>query len=290
MNKALTYIDTQAHLEQVCRQFKTVQWLAVDTEFERTRTYYPELCLLQVASDDVTAVIDPIMIPDPAPLFAILYDPAITKVFHAARQDLELFFNLKGRVPVPVFDTQLVAPMLGYDASSGYANLVKALLGVELTKSQTRTDWKRRPLIADQLRYAADDVIYLGEMYLVMQEKLDAADKSRLDAAHAMLADPLQYQPDPGSMWRRIRDAKRFSGDKLSVLQQLAAWREITARRENRPRKWVLPDAAIIDMARLLPADEAELANIKSVNENVIKKYGRELFDLIARARQENSY
>lgn len=289
MNKSFTCIDTPAHLEEVCRQFKSARWLAVDTEFERIRTYYPELCLLQVAGEDVTAVVDPIRIPDLEPLFAVLYDPSITKVFHAARQDLELFFNLKGRVPVPVFDTQLVAPMLGYDASSGYANLVKAVLGVELPKSQTRTNWKRRPLKADQLRYAADDVIYLGEMYLAMQEEPAAADIARLDAIHATLADPSLYQPDPGSMWRRIRDAKRFSGDKLAVLQNLAAWREITARRENRPRKWVLPDADIINMAQSLPVNEAELGNINGVNENVIKKYGRELLDLIARVRQKDS-
>ena len=140
MNEDLQLIQNESALAQHCERLRGSAWLAVDTEFERTNTYYPELCLVQVANDRMTAVIDPLAIADLEPLYELLYDPAISKVFHAARQDLELFFHIKGNVPAPVFDTQLAATLLGYDKEIGYANLVKATLGVELAKTQTRTN------------------------------------------------------------------------------------------------------------------------------------------------------
>lgn len=287
MNNELTYVDSADDLLAVCRQLQTVDWLAVDTEFERIRTYFPELCLVQVASRELTAVIDPLRIADLEPLYTLLYDPAITKVFHSSRQDLELFFHLRGEVPLPLFDTQLAAAMLGHESTMGYANLVQAMLGIELSKSQTRTNWKRRPLHAAQLRYAADDVIYLGSIYEQLREKMQPADWQRLQQEQAGLSEPALYLPEPDSLWRKIREARRFKGEKLRVLQVLAGWREITARSENRPRKWVLSDVAIIDMARLLPQDANALAELKSLDAGVLEKYAADLLLLIRNTLQE---
>ncbi len=281
------YVDDAASLVCVCERLRYSTWLAIDTEFERVSTYYPELCLLQIANGTEVVIIDPLAIDDLEPLFALLYDNAITKVFHSARQDLELFFHLKGKVPLPLFDTQLAAPLLDYDATMGYANLVKAMLGVELSKSQTRTNWKRRPLKEKQLRYAADDVIYLGRIYEIMFEKLAASGQlESLGQQLAALARPEVYVPDPADQWVKIREAKRFSGTNLSVLQQLTSWREETARSENLPRKWVLPDRAIIDMARLLPTDADALAEVKSVTTEARQKYGPALLSRIVEAQR----
>ena len=287
MNKDLVFIDSGPDLDRLCRQLHGCAWLAVDTEFERTNTYYPELCLLQVVGNGITAVIDPLAIPDLEPLYGVLYDPTITKVFHAARQDFEIFFHIKGELPVPLFDTQIAASLLGYDKQTSYANLVRDILGVELDKSQTRTNWKRRPLSRNQLNYAADDVIYLGQVYELLLARLtESGQLSLLDEESKALARPELYQPDPENMWLKIREARRLTGNILAVLQQLASWREITARAENRPRQWVLHDNTLVAMARLLPASRDDLSRIKGVNERVLKRHGDTLLDIIGAARQ----
>ncbi|NIP48470.1 MAG: ribonuclease D [Gammaproteobacteria bacterium] len=275
-------IDDSENLLRVCEDLRQFSWLAVDTEFERTNTYYAELCLLQLASPDSTVLIDPIRINNLEPVFALLFDESIIKVFHSARQDLEIFYHLKGQVPVPLFDTQLAAPLLGYDESIGYANLVQAMLGVELGKSQTRTNWKQRPLRRKQLEYAAEDVIYLAKIYELMRDKLAGHISEKvLDQQHEALTRDEVYAPDPAGLWIKIRAAKSFSGNNLSVLQQLSTWREETARRENRPRKWILSDRAIIDIARALPEDIDSLSDIKSVDNKTREAYGEMLLSRI---------
>ena len=282
MNKELVFIDSEFALTQLCGQLKGCSWLAVDTEFERSNTYYPELCLLQVADNGITAVIDPLTIANLEPLYNVLYDPAITKVFHAARQDLEIFFHIKGEVPVPFFDTQIAASLLDYDKNLGYANLIREVLDIELAKTQTRTNWKRRPLSSSQLEYAADDVFYLGQVYELFLDKLiKSGQLSLLDEEFQALARPELYQPDPENMWLKIKGAKKLKGDILAVLKQLAAWREITARAENQPRKWILDDNTLVEIARLLPANQNDLSRIKGVNIRVLKRHGATLLEII---------
>jgi len=287
MNEDLELIENESALAQHCERLRGSAWLAVDTEFERTNTYYPELCLVQVANERMTAVIDPLAIADLEPLYDLLYDAAICKVFHAARQDLELFFHIKGNVPAPVFDTQQAATLLGYDREIGYANLVKATLGVELAKTQTRTNWKRRPLTHTQLEYAADDVIYLARVYELFKLKLDASGQlPEMEAACAALTRPELYQPDPGMMWQKIKAARHLDGKALAVLKQLAAWRELTARTENQPRKWILQDSTLLDMARRLPADRDALSCIKGMNDRALKKYGAALLEIVGAVKE----
>ncbi len=242
---------------------------------------------MQIANPALTVIIDPVKLPDMQPLLDLLYDPAIIKVLHAARQDLELFYHMQGHVPGPLFDTQLAAPLAGHAEYIGYSNLVALMLDIELHKSQARTNWKKRPLREEQLRYAADDVIYLGELYQSFTRSLSADQLEQLAKGNSCLLETEQYHPNPDKIWRKIRDARRFKGKNLSVLQHLASWRETTARLENRPRKWILPDAALINMARLLPELDSDLVAIKGIDDNMIKRYGQDLLALIATARNE---
>ncbi|MGH8561939.1 MAG: ribonuclease D, partial [Nevskiales bacterium] len=189
------YIDTPAALDDFCAQLRGRDWLAVDTEFIRERTYYPQLCLVQVSDGETQACIDPIRLKDLGPLLALLYDPAVTKVFHAAGQDLELFYHLTGKVPGPVFDTQLAATLAGFGDQIGYARLVQDILGVELDKAHTRCDWSRRPLAEAELAYAADDVRYLCQVYDRLCTELKK--RGRLDwlaADFAAMTDPARFE------------------------------------------------------------------------------------------------
>lgn len=284
MNKQSILIETQTALAKVCEQLQQSEWLALDTEFERTNTYFPELCLLQIANKEVTAIIDPIAIDDLSVLYNLLYDQSVTKVFHAARQDLELFYLLQDGLPAPVFDTQVAANALGLGDQIGYANLVRDVLNIELAKSETRTNWKRRPLSEKQLDYAADDVIYLGQMYEVLLAELNKQNKlASIEPAFQALEDIETYKPKPDEMWKKFksREARKLSGKNLEALKQLAAWRELTAIEENKPRKWILDNNTILEIAMQLPLELAELRNIKGINKKVEEKYGEGLLAML---------
>ncbi len=286
MFKDFIYIDNFSALTKYCDLLKGSSWLAIDTEFEREKTYYPELALLQVTNGVNAAVIDPLAIDDLTPIMDLFYDTSIIKIFHSARQDLEIFFNMKRSIPSPLFDTQVAAPLLGYPEQVGYANLVKAVVGVELSKSHTRTDWKRRPLNQGQLRYAIDDVIYLAQIYEKMVDQLTEMDRlDWLDKDFEAMTDPEIYEPDSNQIWKRIRSSNRLKGKGLSVLQALAKWREETARSENRPRNWLLRDDAIIDMAHQLPDNKGAIFSIKGIHERVARRHSSELLKIIADAQ-----
>jgi ribonuclease D len=275
-------------LSQLCEQLSQSPWLAVDTEFERVSTYFPELCLVQISNGDVTAVIDPIAIKDITPMLDLLYQPAITKVLHSAHQDLEIFFNIKESVPTPLFDTQLAAPLLGYAQGIGYGNLVNEVLSIELEKGHARADWKRRPLSEDMLRYAADDVIYLGKVYEMFVEKLKTVeDQTSLNQKLANLVRAETYKPDPDLMWKKMFAAKRMKGKQLAIVKRLAAWRELTARERNRPRKWILADYALIEIAKQMPENKSELLKIDKIGEKTVIRHGDDLLKICHDAKLE---
>ena len=276
------YIDTAEALSELCAELKGSEWLAIDTEFIREKTYYPKLCLVQVCNGEIAACIDPLQLADLQPLLDILFDAGTLKVLHAARQDLEIFLHDYRRIPMPVFDTQPAAALLGHGDQVGYANLVKQLMNVELPKDQSRTDWSQRPLDPQQLRYALDDVVYLGQLYLHMRGHL--FDRERLQwlaADFAPLADPQTYYPDPQSMWQRIKGRQALRGRQLAVLQQLAAWREEEARRRDLPRKWILKDEVMIELSRRMPRDAQGLSKIRGVEPGLIRREGERLLGLI---------
>jgi ribonuclease D len=279
------FVDNVAALHDLCAALKDSEWLALDTEFIRERTYYPKLCLLQVCNGDVAACVDPLAIGDLGPFLDVLYDGRILKVLHAARQDLEIFLHDYDRLPMPVFDTQPAAALLGHGDQIGYANLVKLLLDVELPKDQSRTDWSQRPLEDQQLRYALDDVIYLGQLYLHMRGHL--FDRERLQwlaADFAPLADPQTYYPDPDAMWQRVKGRQPLRGRQLAVLQRLASWRETEARQRDLPRKWILKDEVLVELSRRMPRDAAGLARIRGLEPGRIRREGETLLGLIGEA------
>lgn len=284
MDQKIYYVDSAEALKELCGRISGKPWLALDTEFIRESTYYPRLCLLQLATDDTIACIDPLAITRLDALMEILFDPAVIKVFHACGQDMEIFYHDHGRLPGPVFDTQLAAPLLGLPSQASYASLVQELLGKALAKSHTRTDWSRRPLASAQIDYALDDVRYLGPLFLKLRAELEQ--RGRLAWAQdqfATLSDPARYHTPPELAWRRIRAAGRLSGRRLEILKALAAWREERARTEDRPRGWILPDEALIDIARMGPVDAEQLASLRSVKRQTAQEYGGEI---LARVRQ----
>ena len=271
-------IESDSGLAAACRELAGHDWVAVDTEFERTCTYYPELCLTQLAAGHKVFLVDPMKLHAMGPLRELLFDPKVTKVFHAARQDLEIFYNLYGKVPAPIFDTQIAGQLLGLEAQSSYGGMVKRLLEVDLEKAHTRTNWKRRPLSPGQLRYAAEDVYYLARIYESVRQRLtEAGLLDWLAEDFAALTDPSLYDTDPYSCWKKLRPAKRLPPADLAMFRELAAWREITARAENLPRNWVLSDAVMLSLMKLRPRTLEALSVVQGLDAGCAAKHGQTL-------------
>jgi len=276
------YIDTPAALAELCTRLKGKPWIAVDTEFMRERTYYPELCLVQVATDELAACVDPLALPSLDPLLAVLLEERTVKVLHAARQDLEIFFHMTGRVPAPVFDTQVAARFLGLPDQAGYGAVVQSMLGITLDKSHARTDWARRPLSTAALDYAADDVRHLRNLYHKILAELATRDRGAwVEPELKALVDEKLYRPDPENAWHRVRGVQRLKPKTLSLIKSLAAWRERTAMAENRPRQWILKDESLMDLAKQLPRDLESLAAVRGVGDSLAKRHGAELLKML---------
>jgi ribonuclease D len=280
------YIDNPSQLSALCATIRHSPWLALDTEFVREQTYSANLCLIQLCNGELAACIDPLALKDLTPLREILMDPQVVKIFHAGHQDLEIFHQRWGQLPEPLFDTQIAATLLGIGDQIGYANLVKQLLGRELEKGHTRTDWSRRPLHPAQLRYALDDVIYLGEIYLTLDKQLrERRRKSWLEEELHKLSDPATYANTPEQMWKRIRGQHHLKDAQRAVLQALAAWRETEAERANRPRRWILKDEVLLELARRQPTDSKGLERIHGLEAGTIQHNGDKLLQLIAASK-----
>lgn len=282
-------ITTQSDLDALCSRLADAPWICVDTEFMRERTYYPILCLVQVCGPDrQAAAIDPIAGKnlDWTPFYALLNDPEIVKVFHSARQDLEIFYHLTDRVPAPVFDTQIAAMVCGFGESIGYEGIVRAVTGEKIDKGSQFTDWSRRPLTERQIDYALGDVIHLAAVYERLSAEIDRRGRRGwVEEEDAILQNPLTYRGDPAQLWRRVK----IRSDKpvvLAVLRALAAWREEEAQRRDVPRGHVLKDEAMAEIAMHMPQAPAELARVRGLGEDRARgKVGAQIFDCIARAK-----
>jgi ribonuclease D len=280
------YIDTEAALVTFCQKISTSPWMTVDTEFLREKTYSPQLCLIQVATDDYIACIDPLVLSDLKPILDLIYNPDITVVFHAARQDLELFNMLRSAPPSNVFDTQIAATVLGYGEQVGYGNLVQQCIQVNLDKAHSRTDWTKRPLDPGQISYAADDVRYLRDVYKLLKQQLEEKGRTHwLDEDFAVLTNPETYQVDPSVMWRKVKGFGRLKGVQLAILQRLSAWREQRAISSNRPRRWILKDDVLLDLAKLAPETSDKFDMIRSLEASTVKRYGNILLEEIKQAK-----
>lgn len=280
-------ITTTAALEALCARLSGAPFLAFDTEFMRETTYWPKLCLVQVASPDEAAIIDPMAEGlDLEPLLALMRDESLIKVCHAGRQDVEIFNNL-GVIPRPMFDSQIAAMAAGFGEQVAYDALVRQMLRVELDKSSRFTDWSRRPLSSAQLSYALADVVHLAELYPTLRDRLEA--KGRLvwvAEDMAALADPAAYNLDPENAWRRLKPRK-FSARYLSVFQAVAAWRERTAQARDQVRSRILKDEAIDEIAAQAPTDPAAFDRLRSVPKGFGNgKFGAELASVIQAALQ----
>jgi ribonuclease D len=282
----MTPITATADLAAFCERLNTQPFVAVDTEFMRETTYWPKLCLIQAAGPDgVEAVIDPLAEGlDLAPFLAVLANPAVEKVFHAARQDLEIFANL-GVMPAPLFDTQIAAMAAGFGEQVAYDALVRQMLKVDLDKSSRFTDWARRPLSQNQLDYALADVTYLAKLFPKLRERLESEGRLAWVASEmAALGDPANYDVEPENAWRRLKP-RRHSSKYLAVFKAVAAWRERTAQTRDQPRGRILKDEAIEEVATQTPLDADGLNRLRSVPKGFSgSRFGPELLAAIAEA------
>jgi ribonuclease D len=280
-------ITTTAELAALCERLRHERFVTVDTEFMRERTYWPELCVVQLASDDEVAVVDAQAEGlDLLPLGALLADDNVVKVFHAARQDVEIFLLKFGRVPVPIFDTQIAAMVAGFGDQVSYDGLCRALANVPIDKAHRFSDWSARPLSASQIAYAAADVTHLRAIYRALTERLEREGRLAWVAEEmAALADPATYMADPDAMWERLRPRtgnRRY----LGLLRAVAAWREREAQRINIPRQRLVKDETLLEIAATAPEDVAALSRARGISENFAKgKSGAGLLAAIAAAK-----
>ena len=280
-------ITTTEDLDALCERMRAETFVTVDTEFMRERTYWPELCLVQIAGEREVAVIDAQAEGiDLAAMGALFADPSITKVFHAARQDIEIFVLKFGSVPQPMFDTQVAAMVAGFGDQVGYDALVSALTGGKIDKAHRFSDWSARPLSAAQITYAAADVTYLRDVYLRLSQRLEQEGRlSWVAEEMAILNNASTYRVDPETAWERLRP--RTSNRRLLfLLKEVAAWREREAQRVNIPRQRLIKDEALLEIAATSPTTPEALTRVRGVTRGFAEgKSGTALLEVIAASR-----
>ncbi len=278
-------ITSTPDLQQACDQFASADYVTVDTEFIREQTFWPQLCLIQMAAPGFELIVDP-QAPglDLEPFYALMRNERVLKVFHAARQDIEIVFAQSGHVPSPVFDTQVAAAVCGYGESVSYVNLVKKITGADLDKSSRFTDWSRRPLSEKQLIYALGDVTYLRDVYLSLKSDLAKKDRSGwLMEEMAALTDRATYETHPDDAWRRLK-LRVKSRKALAVLVELASWRERLAQAQDVPRGRILRDEALYDIANQSPGTVEQLGELRTLSDGFARSArAKEIIDAVKR-------
>ncbi|WP_300378486.1 ribonuclease D [Henriciella sp.] len=271
-DKTLTPITEQEELKKFCKSLSEGDFICVDTEFHRETTFWPELCLIQASAPGVEGLIDPKADGiDLQPFLDLLADTSRIKVFHAARQDMEIFTRLMGKPPAPIFDTQVAAMALGLGDSISYDNLIQRVLKRHIDKSSQFTDWKRRPLSDKQLKYALGDVTHLRDAYQWMRDELSALDRTDWVASEMQeLTDPALYDNDPKNAWQRLKFRKTHK-DYLAVFAAVAEWRERQAQALDRPRRRILKDEAVQEIADQKPKSEEHFDRLRAVPKGFIR-------------------
>ncbi|MHA7901064.1 MAG: ribonuclease D [Henriciella sp.] len=279
----LTPITDQSALAEACERLAEGSFMCVDTEFHRETTYWPELCLIQASCEGYEVIIDPMAEDlDIGPFLQLLADESRPKVFHAARQDIEIFNRLLGHPPRPVFDTQIAAMALGIGDSISYDNLIQRLLKRRIDKSSQFTDWKRRPLTEKQLVYAMGDVTHLRDAYLKIMDRLSQMDRMHwAQAEMEELADPALYDTSPENAWKRLK-MRKPNKEYAAIFASVAAWREEKAQTINKPRRRILKDDAIQEIAGQKPQNENAFERLRAVPKGFIRsKYAEGLMDAV---------
>jgi ribonuclease D len=261
----MTLIATTRELAAVCRRLATHPFVTVDTEFLRETTFWPRLCVVQIASAEEAVAVDAMAEGlDLSPFFELMADQRLTKVFHAARQDLEIIWNLARLIPAPLFDTQVAAMVCGFGDQVSYGDLVQTITKVTLDKSSRFTDWSRRPLLPAQAEYAIADVTYLRDIYSYLRVKLEESGRlSWLDDEMTLLTSPSTYEQHPENAWERFRNRVRKPRD-LAVLMEVAGWREAEAQTRDVPRSRVLKDDVLIELVLAAPKTAESLGNLRA--------------------------
>jgi ribonuclease D len=280
-------IDTFQELDAFCKRQRNVDYITVDTEFLRDRTYWPRLCLVQIAGPDEAAAIDPLASGlDLAPLYDLMSDQSLLKVFHAGRQDVEIFFHAMGSIPEPLFDTQVAAMVCGFGDQVGYEALIAKLVGARIDKSSRFTDWSNRPLSSKQFNYAMADVTHLRPAYEKLAASLEKTDRtSWLDHEMEILMDPETYRLEPEFAWKRLKSRnknRRFH----AILRELAAWREREAQSRNVPRNHIIRDDAILEIAAQSPTSVDALRGMRALQKGVANgNTGDAILEAVARGQ-----
>ncbi|MGD0191694.1 MAG: ribonuclease D [Rhizomicrobium sp.] len=279
----MSFIETTEDLKALVKELKSAPYIALDTEFMRDQTYWPKLCLMQVAATGVEAIIDPMAEGiDLKPFYELLKAKGIVKVLHASRQDIEIFYHQGHVIPDPLFDTQIAAMVCGFGEAASYETLARKLAHAEIDKSARFTDWSRRPLTKRQLEYALADVTHLRVVYEALARQLEKSGRSAwVEEEIAALKDPALYKLDPKQAWRRLKARttnKRF----LAVLAAIAEWREVEAQTRDQPRNRILKDEALLEIAAHPPENAAGLDHIRAVPKGFgASKMGKALMDAI---------
>ncbi len=265
-------VTATSDLQEICRDFSRFDYVTIDTEFIRDTTYWPKLCLLQVAGPDYACIIDPIEgALDLQPFYDLLQNKAVTKVFHAARQDIEIFYHQHEVIPLPLFDTQVAAMACGFGDSISYDSIVKRLIGIQIDKSSRYTNWNKRPLSEEQLTYAIADVTHMRGVYDALQKQLVERKREHwLREEMKILTDPVTYELNPETAWKRIK-LREVARRRLGVLIEVAAWRETQAQQRNVPRNRIMKDDTIHEILALCPKSVSDLQKLRSVPRSLIK-------------------
>ncbi|MFQ5482401.1 MAG: ribonuclease D [Nitrospinaceae bacterium] len=279
------YVATPEQLEFLCEKLSSADMLAIDTEFVREKTYYHNLGLIQVASEGVCAAVDPIALKDLTPLLDLIRKPNVMKVFHAGKQDLEILNRLIDDVVRPIFDTQVAASLIGWGAQISFAKIVRRVSGKLIHKSETYSDWCRRPLSQSQIEYALDDARYLVPVYRYLIKHLKKINRLEwLDEEFEPLMDPANYRtPNPRTQFMRIKNFRTLKRHNLAVLCELAAWRELEAQRRNRLPKLIVRDEPLLEIARKLPRENKGLAQIRGFHPKEISASGPGILQALER-------
>lgn len=288
MGLSMKVIDSTAALTEFCHSLQKREFITIDLEFLREKKYYAKLCLIQVGAADDAAVIDPLAEGlDLSPFVELLKNPGITKVFHSGRQDIEILYMLTGFIPEPLFDTQIAAMVCGYGDSVSYETLVKKICDVELDKSSRLSNWSIRPLDKSQLCYALSDVTHLVNVYQALREQLKQNGRIHwLDEEAEILKNPETYTVNPQDAWQKIKH-RSHNPKMLTVLKELAAWRESRAQRKDTPRQNVIKDDLLLNIAALCPTSIEELEQIRNMRKEVATgKLGNEIIEVLNAARQ----
>jgi ribonuclease D len=282
----MTLITTTSELNAFCERASSCSYITVDTEFVRETTYWPQLCLIQVGLPKEAVAIDPLAQGiDLTAFLDLLQNPHVIKVFHSGRQDVEIFYHLSGKIPAPLFDTQIAAMVCGFGESVGYDVLVQKFAKVSIDKSSRYTHWAQRPLTEKQLTYALGDVIHLRIIYEKLHKKIVDEDRLHwLEDELNILTDPATYSVDPYAVWQKIR-VRTPRPRQLAVLREIAAWREITAQKRDVPRGRIMKDEAMLELSASAPRSQADLSRMRGLSHSFVKgEEGRVVIELIEKA------